>query len=210
MSAISPWRLQLRLVLSVLAAVALTLGLAALPAAAHSELVSSSPSDGAALDAAPVAVELTFNEEISDAGLQVVAQGPQGEVPLGTAVITGPQVSVPWPQGQAGGTYTVAYRVVSADGHPINGTLSFSYAGAAASPGGSASEAAAGGGASASASPTYVDQGQAAVSSASPVAAESAEGDSGFPLWVPVLVVLAGVGVGAGVAYALRARRNAN
>lgn len=217
---VTPSRAHSRLLALLASVVALMLlvGPGALAASAHSELVSSSPADGAALDAPPVAVDLTFNEEISDAGLQVVAQGPSGPVTLGTPVLNGPQVSAPWPQGQPGGTYTIAYRVVSADGHPIDGTLAFSFAAGAGSgasnAGSGASNAASAGSAGssgaadgsstgASPSPSFVDRGQAAVATPSPTAAESS--DSGFPLWVPILVVLAGVGVGAGIAYGVRA-----
>lgn len=162
----------------------------AAPASAHSDLVSSNPADGAALQAAPAEVVLTFNENIGEAGLQVVAQGADGTVDLGTPVVDGPNVTTPWPADAAGGDYRLSFRVVSADGHPIDGTIAFSY------PAESGAAAAA---VLASASPEAV----ADVESTSAATAES--GDS-FPLWVPVVVIIVGVAIGATIARALRRR----
>ncbi len=193
--------------LGAISAVLLTL--AAIPAQAHSELVSSSPTEGQALDGAPAQVELTFNEEISDAGLQVVAQGPQGAVSLGTPQLAGPKVTVPWPQTAPAGSYTLSYRVVSADGHPIDGSLAFSYgAGAAGSSASASASAGATGAAAPSGTSSFVDQGQAAAdASASASAAAAASKDSSRSAFWPIVAVVAvGAAIGAGIAYALRAR----
>lgn len=188
--------------------VVLLVGLGASPALAHSDLVSSSPAEGQALDAAPAQVELTFNEEISDAGLQVVAQGPQGPVSLGTPQLAGPKVTVPWPQTAPAGSYTVSYRVVSADGHPIDGSLPFSYGGAAA-----ATAPPAGATASPSAATSFVDQGQAAADAAASASTAAAAATSAASkeasrsaFWPIIAVVAIGAAIGAGIAYALRAR----
>ena len=180
------------LVLTLVAALGLALGPA--PAAhAHSELISSSPADGETLTAPPANVTLQFNEAISPAGLQVVAQGPDGPVTLGTPIIEGASVIAPWPADAPGGNYRLAYRVVSADGHPIDGSIGFSYAAAAASPG-----------AEVSAAPTEpTDLGQSAVASQNTAAPQP---ESGFPWWVAVVAVILGVGIGAVIARTMRAR----
>ncbi|MFI0432445.1 MAG: copper resistance protein CopC [Candidatus Nanopelagicales bacterium] len=188
---------------AVVALVALLLGFTAVPAQAHSDLVSSSPTEGQALDAAPAVVELTFNEEISDAGLQVVAQGPQGTVTLGTPQLAGPKLTVPWPQTAPAGSYTLAYRVVSADGHPIDGSLPFSYGGAA-SPASNSAATSASAAPGTSASPSFVDQGQAAADASATATASKESSRSAF--WPIVAVVAVGAVIGAGIAYALRAR----
>ncbi|MFM2438393.1 MAG: hypothetical protein RLZ55_1212 [Actinomycetota bacterium] len=188
---------------AVVALVALLLAFTAAPAQAHSDLVSSSPTEGQALDAAPAVVELAFNEEISDAGLQVVAQGPQGPVTLGTPQLAGPKLTVPWPQTAPAGSYTLAYRVVSADGHPIDGSLAFSYGGAAATASSSAATSASAAPGT-SASPSFVDQGQAAADASASATASKESSRSAF--WPIVAVVAVGAGIGAGIAYALRAR----
>lgn len=171
--------------------------LLATPAAAHSDLTSSTPTSGATVDSAPAVVELVFNEEIAQTGLQVVAQGPAGSLPLGTPVVSGTTVTSPWPQNAGGGDFRVSYRVVSADGHPIDGTITFTVAGAAAArPSDSA--------ASADASSGSAEPVTAAATEATSGAADS----SGFPLWIPAVVVVVGVVIGAAIARALRSRRS--
>ena len=155
-------------------------------AVAHSELATSSPADGATLGSPPAAVSLTFNEPIMDAGLQVVANGPSGRVALDAPVVTGPTLSVTWPSNAPDGEYQVAYRVVSADGHPIDGSIRFSYTG-----GTGTSDA--------------LGQGQSAAANATPPPVDTS-GDQPFRWWAGVLVVLTGVGIGAGIAYYLRSR----
>ena len=101
-------------------------GLTALPAAAHSTLLSSTPEDGAELDEAPDAVVLTFNENITDLGTDIVISGPDGEdAGSGETEIDGPDVTRQLGDGLTAGEYTVTWRAVSADGHPIDGELTF-------------------------------------------------------------------------------------
>ena len=184
--------------LGLLAAVVLLIATA--PAAhAHSELVSSSPADGETLAAAPANVTLQFNEAISPAGLQVVAQGPDGPVTLGTPLIEGPSVITPWPADAPGGEYRLAYRVVSADGHPIDGRIGFSYPTAAAATDGATANAV---------TPEPSDLGQSALASETTSAPQPA--DSGFQWWVAVVAVIVGVGIGAVIARSMRARAAKN
>ena len=123
---------------------------------AHSTLVGSNPADGASVDTGPSQISLTFNEDMP-AGFDVVfVIGPDGkEWQNGTVTTSGPVVSVPVaPLGPAG-TYRVGYRVVSADGHPVEGRTSFtlSKAGSGTAPvqpaaagAGTAAESGSGGG----------------------------------------------------------------
>ncbi len=98
----------------------------ALPAQAHSALVSSSPVDGAVLPSAPDQVVLTFNEDALSGGTVIALTGPDG-APVGVepTVVRGPVVSAALPPLPDRGTYTVAYRVVSGDGHPETGSIRF-------------------------------------------------------------------------------------
>ena len=108
-------------------------GLSALPAFAHSTLISSSPEDGAELDEAPDAVVLTFNENITDLGTDIVISGPDGEdVASGETEIDGAEVTRTLGEDLAAGEYSVTWRAVSADGHPIDGELTFSLTESAA------------------------------------------------------------------------------
>ncbi|WP_147915860.1 copper resistance protein CopC [Ruania zhangjianzhongii] len=116
-------------------------GLTALPAAAHSSLLSSTPEDGAELDEAPDAVVLTFNENITDLGTDIVISGPDGEDAAGGETeIDGAEVTRQLSDELAAGQYSVTWRAVSADGHPIDGELTFTLTESAATGGAGAEE----------------------------------------------------------------------
>jgi methionine-rich copper-binding protein CopC len=98
----------------------------AAPAFAHSRLVSSDPAEGANLDTGPTQVSLTFNEDMPPGFDAVVVIGPDGAAwQTGEVTTSGPTVSIAVaPLGPAG-RYQVGYRVVSGDGHPVQGSTSF-------------------------------------------------------------------------------------
>ncbi len=97
---------------------------------AHASLVSSNPEDGSALSMPPTSVELTFNEELLPDTVEIAVTTEAAGLITGIEFTTvGPTVQVPWPQNLPNDTYKVAYRVVSNDGHPITGSISFSYTG---------------------------------------------------------------------------------
>jgi methionine-rich copper-binding protein CopC len=114
----------LTLLVLVLATAGLTLVVAG-SAQAHSALVSSTPAEGDSISEIPTAIVLEFNEDIQDIGNEVVVVDPEGTpVASGEMVVDGPIVTQPIGVG-APGTYTVTWRVVSADGHPISGEFSY-------------------------------------------------------------------------------------
>ena len=96
------------------------------PAQAHNSLVSSTPTDGAKLGQGPAAVTLTFDEPVGRRFGLVVVSGPDGgKYQQGGLRVTGVTATQALrPLGPAG-TYRVAWRVVSADGHPVSGSFSF-------------------------------------------------------------------------------------
>jgi copper resistance protein C len=107
-------------------AVPAVLALTAAPAAAHNELLSSTPEQGAKLTALPATVELKFAEEADPRFVKIAATSPdRASVTTGTPTVNGTVVSQPLAPGTASGTYTLAYRVVSKDGHPISGKVTF-------------------------------------------------------------------------------------
>lgn len=113
-------------VLLVVVACALVfLGLAA-PASAHDDLASSSPQDGATVETAPTELVLTFTNTPSGIGADVTITDTAGtEWSDGAvSVINNTAVQALKP-GTPAGTYTVQWRVVSSDSHPIEGTLTF-------------------------------------------------------------------------------------
>lgn len=125
------------------ALLALTAVAAPAPAQAHDALASTSPSDGQTITENPGKVSITVSEA-PDTRLpgsnSIKVTAPDGHV-VSTGEITadGPTLSTD-ADIEHTGKYEVAWRAVSADGHPIDGTFSFTYAPAA---GGSHSESAA-------------------------------------------------------------------
>ena len=109
---------------------ALLIGIAgAGPARAHSVLLHSLPEDGAALEAAPGAIELHFSEPVRPIAVRVldaagapVAGGDGGE---GVVAQDG-LLKLALPDDLPRGSYLVSYRVTSLDSHPIGGSLAFS------------------------------------------------------------------------------------
>lgn len=95
-------------------------------AAAHNSLVSADPADGASLPAGPQQVRLTFDQPVQRQFATVTVTGPGNtRWDGGETVVSGNSVTAPvHPLGPAG-EYLVGYRIVSADGHPVSGTLKF-------------------------------------------------------------------------------------
>lgn len=105
------------------------------PAQAHDQLVSSTPATDEALDPAPTEVTLTYSDNILEVGVEVVVTDAGGTDWVAEApAVDGPTVTVPLESDMPGGAYTVDWRVVSSDGHPISGTLPFSVTTPAAEP----------------------------------------------------------------------------
>ncbi len=95
-------------------------------AGAHTGLVEAQPADGATVDRMPSSVQLGFSQQLGAGLATVVVTGPAGAaVSSGPAVVDGTRVVQQLGSLPAPGRYTVAYRVVSADGHPISGQTSF-------------------------------------------------------------------------------------
>lgn len=118
----------------MLAAVAL-LGVLAEPADAHSLLQTAIPGDGAALEAAPLEVRLTFNEPISASigALRVYDEtGEQIDAGDASTADGDPRtVRVRLRDGLGGGTYVATFAVTSADAHPVRGAILYSVGEAA-------------------------------------------------------------------------------
>lgn len=107
-------------------------------ASAHAALTGTDPQDGSVLKTAPTQVTLTFSESIGllddsfrvlDPDNRRVHTGDPGHADdrSDTARVT-------LPKGLGTGTFTVAWRVVSADSHPISGAFTFSIGKPSATP----------------------------------------------------------------------------
>ena len=111
------------LVLTVTAVV-----VAAPTASAHDALVSMSPQAGSLVMTQPASVVLTFDEPVQDIGAAVVVTAPSGtRVQSGPPRIVDNIVTQPLTAMTEPGHYTVAYRIVSADGHPVAKEVGFDF-----------------------------------------------------------------------------------
>lgn len=115
-----------------LAALAAAAGLVVLPAtaaSAHDSLQSTTPTDGAGVTTAPTAVVLTFDQPALALGTALVVTAPDGtNVDDGAARLVNSTVQQPIAGTLPAGTYTVEWRVTSADGHPVSGSFHFTAA----------------------------------------------------------------------------------
>jgi copper transport protein len=96
------------------------------PAAAHAELVATNPANGAHLAKAPDEIEMTFTESVNvlDDGFRLV-DSVGATVPTPEPVADGHTVNWPMPADLPDGPYTVTWKLVSSDGHPVAGAFSF-------------------------------------------------------------------------------------
>jgi copper transport protein len=97
----------------------------ATPAFAHASLAASEPRDGAVLTAAPKRVELHFNEKVTAGAVHLIdAAGKlRDDADVDAKDET---IAVTVPSDLPQGTSIVSYRVISADGHPVAGSVTFS------------------------------------------------------------------------------------
>lgn len=99
-------------------------------ASAHAALRSADPEDGTVLKSAPRYITLTFTESVGllDDSFRVLSPKNErvrtGEA--GHAPGRSDTARVSLPDGLGEGTFTVAWRVVSADSHPVSGAFTFS------------------------------------------------------------------------------------
>jgi methionine-rich copper-binding protein CopC len=111
-------------------------------AVAHPEYDSSSPPDGAQLEAPPSEISITFTEPPSS-GSSLTVIDPCGATAGEGSPVIDDRVMTMALDSEVAGAYTVRYAVVSTlDGHPVRGSFSFSVTegegcagGAAQSPG---------------------------------------------------------------------------
>lgn len=96
------------------------------PASAHASLLKTDPADGAVVATLPDQVVLTFNEPIRLDTDAVQGFGPGGADWPVTAQAQDNRVVVTPGADPGTGTVVLAWKVISADGHVVGGSLSFS------------------------------------------------------------------------------------
>jgi copper resistance protein C len=95
-------------------------------ASAHATRIATDPADNAELSASPAQVSATFNEKLQPQFAAMTVVGPDGNLwSTGDAKVDGAVASVGVRPLGPSGTYTVNYRVTSADGHVVSGSWSF-------------------------------------------------------------------------------------
>lgn len=107
----------------------------AAPAAAlaHAALISTEPADETMLQQSPAQFALTFSEPVSPLVLTLVR--PDGTaVPLTSFRLKDQTVEIDNPESLGKGTHVLSWRVISADGHPVGGSILFSVGAASAAP----------------------------------------------------------------------------
>ncbi|WP_101783218.1 copper resistance CopC family protein [Nonomuraea indica] len=169
------------------------------PALAHDSLKSSDPAKGSTVKTVEkVTLEFTSRVRMP----VVVVHGPGDEQhQLGKPELDEREVTQELKGALPDGRYTIAYRVVSSDGHPIEGEIPFTVKGATPSAAPSETSSAVD-----SAPPSPEPTGEPATgepaaqggtaAATAPAAQESGAGAS-FPVWLLVVVgALAGIGIG--------------
>jgi len=112
--------------LAALALAAITVLLGASPASAHAALLHTDPADGAVLAAGPGRVTFTFDEPVRIQSGAVHVFYADGSEVTASAHTADDDLLVSLPSGMKDGTYIVAWRIISTDGHPVAGALTFS------------------------------------------------------------------------------------
>jgi hypothetical protein len=117
---------QLAVATLLLALIGFTTTLTAGVASAHAARVAADPAENASIGSGPARVAATFNEDLQTTFAAMTVVGPDGNMwAAGDPQVHGTVVSVGLrPLGPAG-SYTVNYRVTSADGHVVAGAWSF-------------------------------------------------------------------------------------
>jgi copper transport protein len=96
-------------------------------ASAHASLASSEPRDGAVLGQAPGKVKLHFSESVTAGAVNLIDAA--GNLRRDTVIeATGEAIAIALPSDLPNGTQIVSYRVISQDGHPVSGSITFSIA----------------------------------------------------------------------------------
>ena len=122
-----PGRRAVGRLLVVLAAAAYAVLLGISPAQAHASLIGTNPEEGAVLEQAPETITFTFDEAVTLPPAGVTVYDAKGEEVTSESTASGTEMQVALAEASSlgDGTYVVAWRAVSADGHPISGSLTF-------------------------------------------------------------------------------------
>jgi len=160
---------------------------------AHTALKSSNPAKDAKVDSLR-RVTLVYTESVRFPVVVVLGKGEK-RFEDGKPKVEGPKVTVDVVDELPAGAYRIAWRVVSRDGHPLEGEIPFTVTPAASQE-------------PSAAAPSAAASSEAAPSAATPpVEASEAAQDraGGIPAWVWITIFgIAGIGIG--MAFSMRKR----
>jgi methionine-rich copper-binding protein CopC len=148
-------------------AVGTAIALTATPASAHTTLTAANPAKDATVSA-PSEIVLTYADPVRLPRV-VLMDASKKQYQSGSAQAVDNKVTQAINGALPNGEYTVGWRVVSSDGHPVEGTYTFTVTGSSA--------------AAQPAAPA------AAPSAASATSAEKSSGSSGW-LWIGLIVLV--------------------
>ncbi|MDR7385055.1 copper resistance CopC/CopD family protein [Promicromonospora iranensis] len=94
-------------------------------AAAHATLVRTDPAQGEVLETAPERITFSFNESVIGVPAGIKVFDAAGDEVASSASVSASQLFVDLDEEVGDGTLVVVWRLVSEDGHPIGGSLSF-------------------------------------------------------------------------------------
>ncbi len=194
---ITVWVAVLGLLLGVLSSI-----LTAVAADAHASLTSITPADKATVKQPLNRVTLVFNEPVSASFATVTVTGPGGSATSGKAKVDGGTVTQDLEPTLPNGVYTLKFRVVSDDGHPISDSSTFTLAVAPSSLPSSSGTVAP----SPTSSPT-ASAGAIGATTQTPTAAAPSGSDSDRALRIGLAVGVGALAVAGGVAFVAVSRR---
>lgn len=116
----------------ILIAASLILAVTTTPAIAHTKLLTSDPAAGSLVESWPTEISLTFDEDLINIGDEksnflVVNNAVGDQISADDEVLDGSQIKVSLDPNTITGPVLVYYRVVSADGHPVEGEYTFNF-----------------------------------------------------------------------------------
>ena len=99
---------------------------------AHAQLTSSFPGKNQIIVSIPALIWLEFDGDLlqfdkREVNKITVTNNKNIRVDIGGTIVGGSRISTKLKTGLSAGRYLISYRIVSEDGHPVNGAISFIY-----------------------------------------------------------------------------------
>ncbi len=180
-------------------------------ASAHNALISTDPADGSTVATAPEQITLVFNEPGQALGSEIVVTAPDGTVVSDGAVqLVDASVTQALTGDLPAGAYSVTWRVTSADGHPIDGSFTFTAEAATtvgADPGASAEPEMTTQAEDPAATEEPSDQSTVSVTATAPADAAAEDEDAGLAAGAIVALVVGVLALAAVVTFVVVERR---